>query len=177
MAPPNLTMQPNPSETSAQHLLEHAAGLKALAENCQQQWQKILEDAKQYRGAQQVASAREQLAWINGYLRALEEVLQADPQGQPITNLPVSDIEPFGVSAGPLSAPEPQTPGSINTLVRRWWMVEYADEYNIGGEHTSYDSAEYYRTKCVDKMRSKRCKVVHYELYKITNADSPTEHT
>jgi hypothetical protein len=61
---------------------------------------------------------------------------------------------------------------SSSELVRCWWKVAHRDGYEIGSECKSWESAEYYLTKCVDKKRRNQCKVVRYELHKIEAPNS-----
>ena len=43
-------------------------------------WKRILEDAEQFRTAKSSSNSKEQIIWLRGYLRALDDILQANTE-------------------------------------------------------------------------------------------------
>lgn len=56
------------------------AGLRDKAETSLHHWQRILEDAEQFRGAKAIANSKEQIVWLRGYLRAMDDIQQANTE-------------------------------------------------------------------------------------------------
>jgi len=67
----------NATTTPPAASLDRIVCLRERTETSLYHWQRILEDAEQFRTTANVRNAREQIVWIRGYLRALDDVLHS----------------------------------------------------------------------------------------------------